>query len=208
MFLSFRKSATLAVAAVALGAVPQTAWAAGESKATGTSALQVNNQCAITGANVDLGTYFTSNTWATVANRLGYDADGVTPDTSYHPGALGFEYLDFGSVNCSVKVGYTLQIGGTGSRGTVQMPMNGKVGSFWVALKSIGGSVLTDSDNSSFGGAGVVMVLPAAAAKGTGTGAEERLKGSVILLAYSSISLTDKLTAGRYTDTLNYAITF
>lgn len=72
MIKNVSKVAIVAAALVALPGMAQ----AGTATATGTATLTVINQCTVTGATVNLGSYTTSNTWANV----GIDADDSPTD--------------------------------------------------------------------------------------------------------------------------------
>ena len=80
--------------AAALLATPGLAHA-GTSTATGSASMNVLNQCSVTGANVNLGTFTTNNTWADVGSQLGYWGEAM-----YSYGSQGASYANFGSVTC------------------------------------------------------------------------------------------------------------
>jgi hypothetical protein len=204
----------ITAAAIAAMVIPTTAMAAGSSGGTGGSAMTVNNVCEIKGNTVDLGTYLTSQTWGDVASQVGWWDNSTTP---YTKGSRGVDYLDFGAVTCSALASYKVFFAGTGYGGySVQIPMNGKVTQFYIAVKSLGGVSLSDGPTFAalFPGAGRIMGSADAptGVTGTGTGAEQRIRGAVIQsrsLGYGTTTLfTDKLTKGGYTDTLSYTLTF
>jgi len=97
-----------ALAATALVALPGAAQA-GTSTDTGAASMTVINQCSVTGANVNLGTYTTNQTWDDIGKVLGRNYG----DTGYSPGTLGQEYVNFGSVTCDTATPYTLYINGS-----------------------------------------------------------------------------------------------
>ena len=160
--------------ATALVALPGVAHA-GTSTATGTATLTVINQCTVTGATVNLGSYTTSNTWANVGAALGsYNG------TTYTAGSLGQEYLNFGSVTCDTGTPYTLTIKGTatGVAGAIKITQGGKVATFLPAIKRVGGNAIADS-NATYSGTGAqVYTSPVAS---TGTGSAQTLLGNVTL---------------------------
>ena len=194
----------LAIAASAIAALPGVAHA-GTATATGTVTLTVVDQCAVTGANVNLGTYAADNTWDDVAKALGkYDG------TTYTAGSRGQEYLNYGSITCSNGIGYTLTIKGSATNGGIKINHNGKTAVFMPAIKKLAGTVVADTAGG-FAGAGArVATSPLA---GTGTGAAQALLGNVTLIFDAAAGTTAAMTgtlgvAGTATDTLNYTLNF
>ncbi|MEN9683176.1 MAG: hypothetical protein RLZZ427_927 [Pseudomonadota bacterium] len=179
-----RRMLAAALLAAATAALPGSAYAAGSSTGSGQAALTVGAECAVTGGNVDLGTFTTDQTWGDVDATLGYVAsDGTT----YHPGLRGVAYADFGSVTCDKDVDYTLTISGEAFRtlaGGVRVVINGTAAEMFIAIKEVGGNVLADDNgNRSFSAPNAGQVLGtrtdnSIAAKGTGS--EQRVKGSLI----------------------------
>lgn len=192
--------------AIALTALPGVAHA-GTSTATGTASLTVINQCAVTGASVNLGTFAAGSTWADVAASLGRSDSG----SNYTAGSNGQEYLNFGSVTCDSGAPYTLTIKGTamGTAGAIKLTHNGKVVTLLPGVKKLGGNSVSDS-NVTFGGTGgQVWQTPLA---GTGTGTAQPLLGNVTL-GFSATGTTALATdslgvAGTATDTLTYTLNF
>lgn len=203
--LSKFKNLPFAAFAVAVMALPGAAHA-GTGSATGTATMAVVSQCSVSGANINLGTYLSTNTWFTVGNATGINFNG-----GYTAGSQGQEYLNYGSVTCDAGTPYTLSIAGTGTSGTVKVTVNAQVGAFQPAVKRIGGTVVTDSDGG-FAGVGNIMTTRPLSATGTGTA--QTVLGSVLLTSPgagfgSTNSLTSQLTQkGVFTDTVNYTLTF
>lgn len=195
-------SAALAVAAISLPG----AAIAGTGSATGAATMSVVSQCSVSGANIHLGTYLSTNTWFTIGN-----ATGINFNNGYTAGSQGQEYLSYGSVTCDAGTPYTLSIAGTGTSGTVKVTVNAQVGAFQPAVKRIGGTVVTDSD-AGFAGVGNIMTTRPLSATGTGTA--QTVLGSVLLTSPgagfgSTNSLTSQLIQkGVYTDTMTYTLTF
>lgn len=195
----------VAIVAAALFALPGMAQA-GTATATGTATLTVINQCTVTGATVNLGSYTTSNTWANVGSAL-----GSFNGSNYTVGSLGQEYLNFGSVTCDSGAPYTLTIKGTatGVAGAIKITQGGKVATFLPAIKRVGGSGIVDS-NATYSGTGAqVYTSPVAS---TGTGSAQTLLGNVTLSFSASGTTalaTDTLgTAGTASDSLTYTLNF
>lgn len=80
----------LAITACLAGA---SAASAGTSAATGAATLNIVNQCTVTGANVSLGTFLTTDTVQAVANQNGYQ-DSTTYD--FVPGTNGIGTVHMG----------------------------------------------------------------------------------------------------------------
>lgn len=195
-------SAALAVAAISLPG----AAIAGTGSATGAATMSVVSQCSVSGANIHLGTYLSTNTWFTVGN-----ATGINFNNGYTAGSQGQEYLNYGSVTCDAGTPYTLSIAGTGTSGTLKVTINAQVGAFQTAVKRIGGTVVTDSD-AGFTGVGNIMTTRPLSATGTGTA--QTVLGSVLLTSSGAgFGSTNSLTAqlnqkGVFTDTITYTLTF
>ena len=196
---------TISAVALAAGAfaLPGAANAAA-STATGTAQLAVVSQCAITGANVNFGSYLTTQTWDDVAVALGYWSG-----SAFTAGAQGYEYINWGSVTCDAGVNYVVQIKGPAVYGGIPLTVNGKVGVFLPRLKKIGSNTVPDSSAlvPNVGG------NPNVGVAGTGNGAAQSLIGNAIF-SYSSGNGTtavpsDKLTtAGAYSNGVSYTLTF
>lgn len=201
--LSKFKNLPLAAFAVAAMALPGVAHA-GTSSATGTATMSVVSQCSVSGANIDLGTYLSTDTWATVGSVVGSNVS-----YTYTAGSRGQEYLNFGSVTCDAGTPYTLSIKGTGPNGAVNVAVNSQVAAFQPAVKRLGGTVVADSD-AGFTGVGNIMTSRSLA----GTGTAQTVLGSVMISNMAAVgstmaTLTSQLTQkGVFTDTLNYTLTF
>lgn len=199
----FIKNISAMALAAGVAALPGAA-NAGTSTATGTANFNVVSQCAITGSNVHLGTFTASQKWSDIANELGYWSG-----SAYTVGQRGTEYIQWGSVTCDTGVGYTVKI--TGSGPNIILNINGKSGGFNGRIKKIGTVTLADSAGALLPNTGVSMSLGTAA--GTGTGAAQPIVGSVILSYAGGDGTTAQpgdvlTTAGTYSDTLNYTLTF
>lgn len=200
-----KKVSKIVLVAGALFALPGIAQA-GTATATGTATLTVINQCTVTGANVDLGTYMSGSTWSIVGTALGsYDG------TTFTASAQGAEYLDFGSVTCDAGAPYTLSIKGTATDtpGAIKLTQGGKVATFLPGIKSIGGVRVADASGTLVGTGAQVWANPVS---GTGTGSPQSLRGNVTLsfVATGTTALpTDTLgAAGTVSDTLTYTLNF
>lgn len=201
------KDVVKAIAATATFAALPSVAHAGTSTATANVSMQVGGQCAVTGANVHLGSFKTTDTWATVGDKHGYNLIGFTS------GTVGTESLNFGSVTCDPSLPWTLSIKGTsaaiGATGAIKMTLNGKVAILYPAIKRIGAFTLSDS-SSSLPGTGVQIWQTSA--WGNGTGAPQDILGNVTLmfgLLGSSASPSTVLgSVGSASDTLTYTLTF
>ena len=201
----FKNVAKLATAAAAIAALPGVAHA-GTSTATGTAVLNVINQCTVTGATVNLGTFTASNTWGQVGAQL-----GSFSGTTYTAGSAGQEYLNFGSVTCDNGTPYTLSIKGTatGVAGAIRITHNGKTATFLPGIKRLAGNVVADS-SATLPGTGAQVGT--GTLSGTGTGAAQALLGNVTL-SFSATGTTALATdslgvAGTASDTLTYTLNF
>ena len=202
----FKKVSKLAIAAAAVAALPGVAHA-GTATATGRAVLNVINQCTVTGKNVNLGTYTASNTWGQVGAALGsYNG------TTYTPGSLGQEHLDFGSVTCDAGTPYTLSIKGGSSivPGAISIAHNGKTATFLPGIKKLAGNVVADT-SAIYAGTGAQVGTATLSATGTGTA--QTLFGNVTLnfaVGGSAAPLaTETLgVAGTANDTLTYTLNF
>lgn len=202
MFKTVTKAAIVASAIVALPGMAQAGTAAG----TGAAAMTVSTQCSVTGASVDLGTFNTSDSWGTVSAALGSFAQ-----PTFTAGSRGFEYLNFGSVNCGSGVPYTLYIKGTstGNPGLIKITLNGKTMVMMPAVKKLGGNVVADNAALYPGTGAQVWSVPLS---GTGTGAAQTLVGNATLVfgtTDATAIATDRLGAsGAFSDMLNYTLNF
>lgn len=200
------KKLSSAVVATAFLALPSIAHA-GTSTANGTASMSVVNQCSVTGANANLGTFTASQKWSDVASALG-QFDG----SNYTVGTMGQEYVNFGSVTCDANWSYTLIMAGTatGVNGAIKLTVNGKVMTLFPAIKKLGPWTRSDS-STTFAGAGTMM-QGRSPFYGGGLGMATNLMGSAIVApaaSGSTATLTDGLgTAGTYSDTLSYTLWF
>ena len=182
---------------------------AGAVTATGTATFQVVDQCSVTGATVNLGTYSTSQTLADVAAELG------NMEAAYTAGNRGQSYLTWGSVNCSNGVPYTLSIKGTSvqsfSPGGIRFAWsdaqnNNYTAIFDIYVNSIGGTTVADSNVLAVGAGAKVNTD---AASGVGNGADQVILGSVAFNYDASMSqYFDNVPGGAQTDTLSYTLNF
>lgn len=206
--MSYYSKMFKAACALCAAALPGMAHA-GTATATGTATFQVVDQCSVTGATVNLGTYTTSQRIEDVAAELG------DMWTAYTPGSRGQSYLTWGTVNCSNGTPYTLSIKGS----SVEAPSPGGIQFAWtdaqnleyranfdIFVKSIGGVTVADSNGLAVGAGAKVNTD---SASGTGTGADQTIVGSVAFNYGASMSLySTKLPAGTHVDTLSYTLTF
>lgn len=194
------RNGSIAALAAAFIALPGTAHAA-TATATGTAALSVINQCEVTGATVNLGTYKTTDTWGTVAAALG-SFTGI----DFTAGSLGHLYLNYGSVTCDAGIPYTLKVEGTGADGMLGITVNGKRAVLEPHVKQLGQVTLPDQF---FDGAGPVLN---AGRPHVGDGVPQAILGSALIWTdhgTATALLTDTLgVAGTYTDALTYTLDF
>ena len=203
MFKTISKLAIVVSAVVAMPGMAQ----AGTATTSGTSTLTVTNQCSVAGANVNLGTFTTNDTWGTVAALNGELAGSL-----YIPGSRGNEYANFGTITCDNGIPYTFTISGTSGymQGAVRMPYNGGSMLMTTNIKKIGAKTMADSfpNMSGAGALGWPGAFPAAAA--TGTGAPQAVLGSIYI--YSGLGgfpfSSNLSVAGSFSDTLTYTLNF
>lgn len=206
--MSFYSKMFKAACALCVAGLPGMAYA-GTATGTGTATLNVVDQCSVTGATVNLGTYTTSQRIEDVAAELG------DMWTAYTPGSRGQSYLTWGTINCSNGLPYSLSIKGT----SVEAPSPGGIQFAWtdaqnldyranfdIYVKSIGGVAVADSNGLAVGAGAKVNTDPAS---GTGTGTDQEIVGSVAFNYPASMSLySTKLPSGTHVDTLSYTLTF
>ncbi|MEN9683172.1 MAG: hypothetical protein RLZZ427_923 [Pseudomonadota bacterium] len=202
-------SAKCTAVALALVMLPGVANAAGSSAGSGTAALIVGDQCSLTGATVDLGTFTTSQKWSDVSDSLGLlDSFNV-----YKVGSRGQEYLNFGTVTCPATVNYTLNIKGSGvgfATSAIKLVVGSQTVGLIHAIKRLGNSAkaVTDTNNLL---PGVGAVLVGGSLSGTGTGTPQSLFGSATVTMANSPGLvlsTALGTATQASDSLAYTLTF
>lgn len=201
--------------AVALIAAPGLAHA-GTSTATGSANFNVINQCSITGATVNLGTYTSSNTVGDVAADLG----GVDLNFDYIAGNRGVEYANWGTVTCDIGTPYTVEITGTNSNpedyatGAIQFnwvdaSSQQKSMKFQAVVKKIGDDIVPDNFEWWPGAGAIVSIYFRSKAAGVGTGLPQEIRGSAVYDQDASQGIrTDLLKPGTYTDTLTYTLNF
>jgi hypothetical protein len=120
----------LATAALCLPAAAQ----AGTSTTTSTASFAVADQCTVTGATVNLGTFRADQTWGDVGNAVGANRDGLVLNRN-----AGVAYLTFGSVTCSNGVPYTLVARGNKFSGmNMTFTVNGYEARFSPFIKTLG----------------------------------------------------------------------
>lgn len=205
------QKAALAIALVAAPGIAN----AGTSTATGSANFNVVNQCSISGATVNLGTYTANNTVADVGADLGQYGE----DDQFRIGNRGTDYATWGSVTCDAGTPYTLTILGSNPDsygfGTIQFKWKNAAAQdnalmLHVLVKKIGNNVVPDSFAPWAGGGAIVnlahLLGPAA---GVGTGSPQEIRGSAIYDWSSSLGpSSEPLVPGTYTDTLTYTLNF
>lgn len=201
----FARIAKVGISVAALVAMPGVA-IAGTSTATGAASFNVTNQCSVTGATVNLGTYLTSQTWADVAAELGLW------NNAYTVGTRGQEYLTWGSVNCDAGTPFSLNLRGTSTHpwvpGGLRFAISGVEVHLNPYVKKVGQTTIPDSPGGILG-AGASVGGTSTPATAVGTGASQEIRGSLTYNATASGNLTSALTAtGAYTDTLTYTLNF
>lgn len=200
----FTKFALAAGALVALPGMAQ----AGTSTATGAASMNVLNQCSITGATVNLGTYAANQTWGNIGAALGkFDLDQYF----LYQGSKGKEYLNYGSVTCDNGTPYTFSIKGTLPDGAIGITINGKTARLLPMVFKLGGNLAQDNY---WVDTGYQMNLAGQPLSGTGTGNAQSIVGHVIVendanKVANVPADSDALgVAGTYTDTLSYTLNF
>lgn len=193
-----------AAGGLAIAAMPSLAHA-GTETASGTATFNVVNQCSVTGASVNLGTYTSSQLLIDIAEELG----AIDNTDTYNVGSRGQSYVTWGSVTCDNGTPYTLNIQGTsGNPGMIKFddPAGNFRADFDIFVKSIGGTTIADTDAAVSGAGAKASASPVA---GTGTGAAQEILGSAVYNSgLSSGSYTTPLTVGTMTDTLTYTLNF
>ena len=201
-----RHASKLALAAAAALCLPAAAQA-GTSTTTSTANFAVVNQCSVSGANIDLGTYTTQQTWGDLAATIGHL--NITGNV-YTAGSRGDALMKIGSVTCDNNVLYGFNILGSSNDGeaanAIELTINGKTGRILIYAKKLGTDVLSDE------------LIPGRGASlgwdqvyGFGTGSTQDIQGSVLLYSTNNTTaqLTDKFgTPGTYVDTLTYILNF
>ena len=188
VYLVFKSVQTcLAVAAIGLGSAGA-AHARGESPDLARATFTVIKDCWVSGATVDLGTYFSTDTVEDVANNLGYqrEEDATVIRGAQPPGAI-----TYGAVSCHAGTPYTLRITGIEpSAGDMRIDL--EKGSMYLRLlvKKVGATVVPDA-NPSFNGFGQSANPNLTDGKGVGVIGEGRAQpilGNVIPVLFQSTS--------------------
>lgn len=200
------KHALSVVAAAAALCLPAAAQA-GTSSTTSTASFNVVNQCSISGATVDLGTYTTQQTWGDLAASIGHlDVGGGV----YTAGSRGNWLTKLGTITCQNNLFYAFTIHGSSNdpqaSKAVELSIGGKTARLQLYVTKVGGDFAVD-DNIPGRGIGVGLDPVA----WIGYGVTQDIEGSALLLttAATTAQLTDKFgTAGTYADTLSYTLTF
>ena len=191
----------LAAAALAFPAAAQ----AGTSTTTSTASFAVADQCTVTGATVNLGTFRADQTWGDVGNAVGANRDGVPLNRN-----AGTAYLTFGSVTCSAGLPYTLVVRGdwldVGSRFFV----NGEVAFFTPFVKKLGSADVPDSRSTPYNGMGTQFGTNIA---GVGTGTPQAIVGSMIaefsqIPNSGAVQATPLGQSGQHATPFTYTLTF
>ncbi|MGE8141406.1 hypothetical protein ACQKOE_05470 [Novosphingobium sp. NPDC080210] len=200
------KASKLTLAAAAALCLPAAAQA-GTSTDTKTASFTVVNQCSITGATIDLGTYTTQQTWGDLAATIGHlNIAGSV----YTAGSRGEALMKIGSITCDNNVPYGFDIRGSSNDiqadKAIELTINGKTGRILIYAKKLGAAVISDE------------FIPGRGASlgwdffyGSGTGSAQDIQGSVLLYSTDSTTaqLSDKFgTPGTYADTLTYVLNF
>lgn len=200
------KASKLALAAAAALCLPAAAQA-GTSTDTKAANFTVLNQCSITGANIDLGTFTAQQTWGDLGASIGHLNVGTN---AYTPGSRGGASMKLGSVNCDWDLIYTLYIQGSSNdpqaSKAIQLTVGGKTAPLRLYVKKIGGLDIGDENIPGRG-----ISLGPDFIYWIGGAAPEDIEGNVLLLttAASTAQLTDKFgTPGTYADTLTYTLNF
>ncbi len=206
MFQVTKSISTIAVAAAFVAALPGMAHA-GTSDDQGSAVFDVVTQCSVTGANVDLGAFLTTQTWGDVAKELG-EVNSSNPDPIY--GTKGKTYVKWGSVTCNKDLEYFVQMHGSTASARVVFTHNGKAIGFLPFVEELGGVTGFGIPGASIAGTGKSLYLGFTA---TGTGARQDMLGSAMLRfgsQYTSVTPTDVIGGPptALTDTLNYKLTF
>lgn len=207
----FRVSVLSAVSAAVMTAFAPALAHAGTSTGTGTAEFNVVNQCSITGAIINLGTFTTSNTWSDVFAIHGYIREG---DGEGIQGSLGWTGVNWGSVTCDSGTPYTLFVKGRGTdwgQPTVTFAINGKRMNAWPMIKKVGDIDVPDAwwvMTAGNGGDGTEGVA------GVGTGAPQAVLGHIWFhpewfMAPDVALSTDTLgAAGSFVAPLDYTLNF
>lgn len=200
------KLALSALAAAAALALPSAAQA-GTSTTTSSASFAVADQCTVTGATVNLGTYTSTQTWGDVAAVW-----GTSEGNTRYIGTKGTEGLEYGQVLCSNGLPYTLVVKGNWSTGfSSTFVINGRTTYLVPMFKSLGGVVLPDVNNSNIVGFGTRASFNIS---GTGTGVAQVLRGTMLVgidaagTPNGTFRTTQLATNGQVSTPLTYTLTF
>lgn len=132
--------ASIAALAACLGG--SSAAMAGTATAASKATLTVVNQCSIAGANVNLGTYRSTDTLRVVGNQIGYQ----DVDYNIRQGSTAIASVNLGSVNCSNGTIYTIAFLGNGPNDVITLDLaNGQI-YLHAMIKKIGEYVVPDGE--------------------------------------------------------------
>lgn len=200
----------LLVASAAVLAIPGVAHA-GTATDAKTATFKVINQCSITGANINVGTFTTTNTWGDVFAVHGHIRESDRADVR---GTLGLTGVNWGSVTCDAGTPYNLQIKGKDTDWNYALLLfnvNGKRMSAWPMVKKIGAIDVPDSYwvDPDIGGSAHDWVA------GVGTGAPQAVIGHMWFdpgwggFAPDRAVTADQLGAsGTYIANIDYTLNF
>lgn len=173
--------------ALAVGFAGASAASAGTSAATGAATLNIVNQCTVTGTNVSLGTFRTTDTVQTVANQNGYQ-DSTTYD--FVPGTNGIGTVHMGTVTCDDGVPYSISMQGTAWAGGMDLQMPAGNLLLFTTVKKIGDYIVPDGDTylNGFGKEGSPEALPYYSEQSplgtTANGAPQQIMGNIVAFLY------------------------
>lgn len=195
----------MAAVAAWLAALPGVAHA-GSASAKGSFVFSVVTQCSLKGNDVDLGGFWTTQTWGDVADELG--AVNVFNEAPVY-GTRGKKYINWGSVTCDKGTLYNIRARGATSSGRIVFTHNGKTIGFLPAVEELGGETGFGVPGEATAGTGKSLYLGFTA---TGTGAKQDMLGSVFLrfnTFYTSVQRTDVIggPAQVLTDSITYTLT-
>jgi len=202
-----RKIALSALATAAALCLPAAAQA-GTSTTTSTASFAVADQCTVTGATVNLGTFRADQTWGDVGNAVGANRDGLVLNRN-----AGVAYLTFGSVTCSNGVPYTLVARGNKFSGmNMTFTVNGYEARFSPFIKTLGGVVVPDSRTGTYAQHGRLF---GDNISGVGTGVAQPMVGSMIAEFTQTVNPgnaaqqdTPLGVAGQHVSPIDFTLTF
>lgn len=160
---------------------------AGTSTGTGAATMTVVNQCTVTGGNVSLGTFKTTDTVQTVATQTGYQ-DGTTYE--FVPGSNGIGTVLLGSVTCDAGTPYIISMRGTGWQGGIDIQMPAGLLQVYTTVKKIGDYVVPDgyASMNGFGKEGSPDALEYYSEQSplgtTANGAPQQIMGNIVPFLY------------------------